>query len=285
VCNAADKTQRTLKVDHASLCTSQLDLLQNAFAKVGLTAEYGGPHASGGTHMALLGFEDGSYLELIAPLKPGGADDSPWGEMIATNAGACAWAVGTTDIRAEASRLKQLGIPIAGPFPGSRKRPDGQLIEWQTAHVGPGGPGSLMPFMIQDKTARALRVQPSPSVRGLGLRGISKVVIAVRDLDSSIAMFREAYDWPQPAIEPRDDWNARVAYFPGTPVMLATPRDDTGWLAKRVQLYGNAPAAFLLSAEDPTTASMVTGGTWFGKDVHWFDPDKLQGIRLGVIEK
>src|SRR5437868_14301176 len=79
-----------LKVDHASICASQLEPLRAVFASARLTTDYGGPHANGGTHMALLGFEDGSYLELIAPMKPGGAETSPWGKMIANDAGTCA---------------------------------------------------------------------------------------------------------------------------------------------------------------------------------------------------
>ena len=58
-----------LVVDHATVCGSNLDTLQQEFASVGLKADYGGPHANGVTHMALLGFENGSYLELIAPQK------------------------------------------------------------------------------------------------------------------------------------------------------------------------------------------------------------------------
>ena len=64
-----------IKVDHASVCGSNLSTLQDAFASVGLAADFGGPHAHGGTQMALLGFDDGSYLELIAPQKAGAPID------------------------------------------------------------------------------------------------------------------------------------------------------------------------------------------------------------------
>src|SRR5262249_30450051 len=70
-----------------------LRLGTRAFAEVGLKTDYGGPPANGVIHMALLGFEDGSYLELIAPQKPGAVEGSDWAKFMAANAGACAWAV------------------------------------------------------------------------------------------------------------------------------------------------------------------------------------------------
>src|SRR5581483_7178224 len=255
-----------LKVDHASICASQLDRLRRAFANVKLTTDYGGPHASGGTHMALLGFDGGSYLELIAPMKPGGADASPWGKMIAGDAGTCAWAVGTNDIQGEVNRLKQAGLSTNGPAAGSRRRPDGQLIQWQTAQLGPGGAGSVLPFMIEDKTPRELRVQPSASVRGSGLAGIAVVVIGVNDLDASIALFRKAYALPRPEFAEQKEFGARLACFPATPVILAAPSDHTGWLAKRLEAYGESPVAFLLGTKDASAVAkkfpLADRGTW-----------------------
>lgn len=71
----SSKPSMQLKVDHASVCGPDLEPMRQAFASVGLVTDYGGPHASV-THMALLGFEDGSYLELIAPQKPGVVEGS-----------------------------------------------------------------------------------------------------------------------------------------------------------------------------------------------------------------
>src|SRR6516165_3541271 len=121
----------SLKVDHASVCGADLEAMQRAFAGVGLKTDYGGPHANGVTHMALLGFEDGSYLELIAPQKAGAVEGSEWAKFMAADAGACAWAVAVPDIDGEVARLKHAGLKAEGPFPGSRKRPDGTVLEWQ----------------------------------------------------------------------------------------------------------------------------------------------------------
>ena len=282
----SSKPSMQLKVDHASVCGSDLEPMRQAFASVGLVTDYGGPHASV-THMALLGFEDGSYLELIAPQKPGAVEGSGWAKMMAGDAGACAWAVGSNDIKIEASRLKSLGIEVEGPNPGSRKRPDGKVIEWETARIGPGTPGATLPFIIQDHTPRNLRVQPSASVKGSSLTGIDIVVLGVKDLDTTIALFRSAYGWPSPVLEDHKEFGAKMAYFRGTPVMLATPLDEGSWLTRRLQEFGESPVAYLLGTTDPGAATKRYGLTaqtrWFGRNVAWFDGSKLKTVKLAVI--
>jgi len=117
--------------------------------------------------MALLGFDDGSYVELIAPQQPGSADStSGWGKKMAENAGVCAWAVGSADIKDELERLSRLGIATGRARAGSRKKPDGAVLQWETATLGKGDPGATLPFLIQDHTPCSLRVQPSASVKG-----------------------------------------------------------------------------------------------------------------------
>ncbi|MBZ5599682.1 MAG: VOC family protein [Acidobacteriia bacterium] len=282
----SSKTSMLLKVDHATVCSSELDPMRQAFASVGPVTDYGGPHASV-THMALLGFEDGSYLELIAPQRPGVTAGSNWAKFMAGDAGACAWAVGSQEISADVERLKKAGVGADGPFAGSRKKPDGTLIEWETAGVGTGTPGATLPFMIQDKTPRNLRVQPSASVKGSGLTGISIVVLGVKDLDAAVALFRKAYGWPAPSIEEHNEFGAKMAYFSGTPVVLATPFNKDSWLTRRLQDFGESPVAYLLGTTDLGAAtkrySLIAQTQWFGKKLAWFDARKLKGVRLAVI--
>src|SRR5437868_5408984 len=165
-----------LNIDHASVCGSNLDNLRQAFASVGLGTDYGGPHSTGGTHMALLGFDDGSYIELIAPQSGVPGDGNGWGKLMADNAGPCAWAVEPKDITEEVARLKAAGMTVNGPKQGSRKKPDGMAIEWDTADVGTGAPGSTLPFLIQDRTPREWRVSASKSVQGSGIGGVEVAV-------------------------------------------------------------------------------------------------------------
>ena len=278
-------------VDHATVCGSSLEGLQKAFADAGLTADYGGLHANGVTHMALIGFDDGSYLELIAPRKPveGACGNlAGWIKLMEGDAGACAWAVHASNIQHEVERLKAAGIEVTAPEPGGRKKIDGTTLRWQTATAGPGAAGALLPFIIQDETRRGLRVPPSRTIPEIGLTGIGIVVLGVKDWKGAVSWFRKAYGWGAPGIEEHKEFGARLAHFPGTPVMLATPSDEGSRLAARLISFGDCPLAFLMRTPDLNRAckrfGLVRPGTWFGRKTAWFDETKLLGVKLGVIQ-
>jgi hypothetical protein len=280
-----------LQLDHVTVCGSDLEAMRRAFREVELTTVYGGPHANGVTHMDLLAFVDGSYMELIAPLAAaGGASGmmSGWARLMEGDAGAGAWAVRSDDIHAEAARLRAAGIEVRGPEGGGRTRPDGSALEWETAVVGPGAAGSVLPFVIEDKTPRELRVPKASSSVGSLIRGVGVVVLGVRDLETSVGLFRRGYELEEPRAEAREDLGMTLAFFPGTPVMLASALKDDGWLADRIARFGECPAAFLLGTGhlDSVTERYRLGNAdvWFGRRLAWFDESRLRGMRLGVIE-
>ena len=282
------KSSMVLYMDHVTVCGSDLAPLQQAFADAGLATDYGGPHGNGVTHMALLGFDDGSYLELIAPQKPGVTEGSNWARLMSADAGACAWAAASSDARKDADTVRANGVAAGQPTPGSRKRPDGLSIEWTTVDLGSGPAGGNLPFLIEDRTPHTWRVQPSESVKDSPVTGVEGVVLAVNDLQQSIALFRKAFNWAEPLIENHKDFDARIAYFPGTPVMLAAPSDSRSWIADRLQKFGETPVAFLLSTRDFPAALKkfhLSSGktTWFEQKIAWFDSAKLKGVRLGML--
>ncbi|MGA7292953.1 MAG: VOC family protein, partial [Terriglobales bacterium] len=118
----------TLELDHVSVCGSNLDAMRQDFTDVGLTPDLGGPHGNGITQMAMIGFADGTYIELIAPIKPGASAGSDWAKFMSDDGVTCAWAVTSNVLLQEVDRLKKAGIPVAAPEPGSRKRPDGMSV-------------------------------------------------------------------------------------------------------------------------------------------------------------
>jgi len=283
--SAQESTTVILELDHTSICGSNLDALRQAFTDAGLTPDFGGPHGNGITQMAAIAFDDGSYIELIAPIKAGATTGSDWAKFMDGDAATCAWAASTNVLLQEVDRLKKAGVAVTVPARGSRKRPDGMAIEWTIAAVGSGTPGSTLPFMIEDQTPRAWRVQTSESVRGAPVSGIESVVVGVNNLDASIAMFRKTYGWSEPLVENQKDFG-KMAYFPGEPIILASPSGG-GWLAERISKYGESPVAILLIGKDFSGAvkkyKLSGNKVWFGQKVAWFDASKIKGVRLGVI--
>jgi glyoxalase-like protein len=279
-----------INVDHAGICAYELQPLQKVFAGLGLETIYGGAHATGGTHNALLGFDDGSYLELIAP-NPDSAvktKSHDYDALKPDRAQTCFWASGSRNILNDVLRLRKLGFDIESPQLGSRKRPDGILVVWDTAAFDLKSGGDILPFIIQDRGLRSIRIQPSPSVAGSELRGIEWVVTGVKDLDASVALIRKAYGWPAPTMASDTVFGAKMAYFAGTPVLLAAPLDKNSWLAAQLEKFGQGPVALLVGSKDFTGSSKrfkLSGETsWFGRKLAWFDVEKLHGARLGVVE-
>jgi len=279
-----------ISVDHASFCGHDLAQMQKQFAEIGLPTDYGGRHTAV-THMALLGFGDGSYLELIAPQDAQAQipEDQKWRTAMLGDAGPCAWAINVRDVKLEIERLSKVGLEGKGPVEGSRRKPDGTLLQWETGSAGPGDPGSCLPFFIHDKTDRRQRILPSVSLAGSDLQGVGIVVIGVSDLDVAVSRFRKAYGFQAPEIRDEPEFGARLAYFEDTPVMLATPQGASGWLAERLRKFGDKPAAYLIRTNNfrGTSAhfNLVSPMLLAEKHVAWFSPGVLGGTRLGVIEK
>lgn len=148
---AADKVPTML--DHLLLGCSDLDqgiafVEQNA----GVRPAIGGVHPGRGTRNALLSLGNMHYLEVIAPdpqQQIASAGQSLLNRLRHLAAPTLVeWAVHTNDLQAVAERLRKQGIAFQGPNPGSRKRPDGRTLNWQTITFDNDHHG-MIPFYIQ----------------------------------------------------------------------------------------------------------------------------------------
>ncbi len=250
-----------LRVDHVTIAGRDLKAMQAEFARAGIRTEYGGKHTNGLTEMALASFADGSYLELIAAQDPRvGAAQHYWGKFIDGNAGPCAWAIRSDDLEDAAKRLD------AKVSSGGRKRPDGVLLQWHSAAIGLEVQGTFFPFMIHDDTERALRADPSGKPTMPEWRGVAEVYIAVRDLDEAVKRYRAAFQLAEPLKQFDKTLGAQTASFQGTPVVLASAH--SGWLADRVEKFGEAPCAFVIARSSATLGRL-----------RWLD---IPGMRIGV---
>jgi hypothetical protein len=276
-----------LKIDHATIAGSDLRRMERAFAGIGLATDYGGLHSNNITHMALLGFDDGSYIELIST-KERGLSSPWWDRHISKDGGPCAWAVEMDSVAAEAARLKDLDITVKGPVYYSRLRPDNILVEWDLAFLGDHEAGAKLPFIIKDRTPREYRVRPSPSVKSTELNGVSGVILGVEDLESSIELFRKIYYWPAPVIREDEILGARLGHFSDSPLLLASPLSRDCWLAERLDNLGESPCACLIGSRNLETTIQRLGLSepvdWFDSRIAWLDPARLEGTRLGFSD-
>jgi len=274
------------QIDRVVLAWAHLEALAGAFASIGLTTDYGGIHTNGVTHMATLGFGDGSYLELISVRQPG--QQAPvWQHHIATNGGTCAWSVSVGDVHRISNRLRTLGMPVDGPRASSRRRPDGETIESELAFVGAEGMGSLHPFMITDRTPRENRVRVSESVNGSGLSGLDSVVLAAPDVEVASIEFRRVYGAGEPVDIDTGAFPGRTVRLNDEPVAITAPSSSDDWVATRLKTYGPTPCACLIRSTNMAASRErlpLTEPTRFGdRDVAWIDSEKLHSLRIGVV--
>jgi hypothetical protein len=269
-----------VRVDHITFAGPNLADLMKMFADAGIPTEYGGRHSNGITEMALSAFPDGSYLELIAPIA--GADASPhyWWPFMSGKAGPCAWAMRSMDLAPSIARLRGAGIAVHAEKAG-RKRPDGVELKWETATVGPPPQGSFFPFMIADETPRDLRVYPQRKPTTTSISGVRFVVVAVRNLPEAIAKYRAAFEFGEPQQQDDPRHGAHLAWFPGSPAILAAPINDDTWLARRLKQFGEVPCAFIFASSE----MKGSGGdsNWFTNRIIWLDPKTVADARIGFV--
>jgi hypothetical protein len=139
-------------LDHVVLVVPDLAVAVAEHTQRGFTVTPGGEHAGGLTHNALVGFQDGSYLELLAFHDLAAATGKhSWAPVAERGGGWADFALLSNDLRQDVTALGDL---IARPpEEGGRQRPDGLGIAWRVARLK-----RPLPFLIEDLTARELRV-------------------------------------------------------------------------------------------------------------------------------
>jgi hypothetical protein len=272
-----------MKIDHVTVAGLRIEEMRKAFsAATGIPTEYGGPHANHVTEMALASFPDGSYIELMGIQReadPAAVTTHTWSRFLRDSGGPCAFALRVMDVSAEIKRLSNAGIRVGKAEASGRTRPDGVALSWETADVGSGPRGAFFPFLIRDFTPRENRVYPSGNPTSTRFHGVGLVVIGVHRLEESIAQYRKAFQLAEPKRQRDESFGAALAWFEGTPVVLAAVLTPDSWLAHRIEHYGDSPCAFVL-----TSAGGIIGqnpSNWFGRPLFWDDDAKL-GWRLGV---
>ncbi len=272
--------------DHFIVLVRDLDQGIESFRQLGFEAQPGGEHPAFGSHNAIVALADGTYLELVAFRDPTLATKTFWGDLVRKldiheGFGACVFA--SNDLTDDVQAIRQRGLEVADPQPGTRKRPDGQTVAWHIAVVG-GTISGFLPFLIQDDSPRALRAEPAH--QGLGGRLQAKeMVIAVKNVEVARQAFRELLD-----IEPRYVQNTTrelVGYRVAAPwggIVLAHPERNRNAMSDQLAQRGEGPYALTLTADDVNRArsDVVARGIKVEDDATGFliAPEAACGARI-----
>jgi hypothetical protein len=144
-------------LDHILLGCNDLDRgIEFVEKHTGIPPAFGGVHPGRGTRNAILSLGEPSrlelnprrYLEIIVPdPQQSGAPDH-YGLLKLTEPRLVGWAAHPGDLNQFATRLRNADIAFDGPNAGSRKRPDGRLLQWKTLNLKDDHSG-LLPFFIE----------------------------------------------------------------------------------------------------------------------------------------
>ena len=158
--------------DHVVLVVLDLGAAVAEHRERGFTVTPGGEHAGGLTHNALVGFADGSYLELIAFHDLAAAHGKhSWAPVAERGGGWADFALLSNDLRQDVAALGDL--VAKPPEDGGRTRPDGLGIAWRVARLQ-----KPLPFLIEDLTARELRVPGGDAAKHAnGTAGLAGIVL------------------------------------------------------------------------------------------------------------
>lgn len=173
-------------LDHVVIAVADLERAMADYCAAGFTVMAGGAHPGRGTHNALIVFQDGTYLELIAYEAP---SDERWWQVFARHGeGLVDYALLPAQVEASVRAARARGLEgITDPTHGARQRQDGVQVAWQAVRQA----SHDLPFYCADVTPRALRV-PEGEVRqhANGALGIAEVRVACQDPATTLGRFR-----------------------------------------------------------------------------------------------
>lgn len=217
------------RIDHVVVISQDLDTAVANAESAGFTVVPGGTHAAGDTHNALIGFADGSYIELIAPTAWPAEHEHRWFPRLRNGGGLVDYCLLSADLATDVGRFQAADLTYNDPFDMGRDKPDGSRIDWRLA-TPPGPVGETgWPFLIEDVTPRNLRMPSSveETTHSNEVRGIAGIHLLVANVDHSADEFAVILDSPPRLMTPPDSDETIGALFPigssGQWLMLAEP--------------------------------------------------------------
>jgi len=244
-------------IDHLVIVVKDLDQAGRDYEHLGFTVIPGGQHPVG-SHNALIAFEDGSYLEIIAFYRE--AIEHRWWESLAKGERLVDFCFQTDDLRGDTNKLRHAGVEINDPVPWSRKRPDSFELKWLLS-LATGGHRGVAPFLIEDVTSRSERI-PQRFEHKNRITGIEKVTVAVGEIALIEKWYGTLLGTEGQAITDEHLRAQGLSYSAGVHrIEFLTPRHAASPLVNWLRNFGPSPYSALLRSADRAPHSLDAGFT------------------------
>lgn len=254
-----------LGIDHIVIAVPALKPAAATYRKLGFTVVEGGRHPVG-SHNALIAFQDGAYIELLAFYE-----DSPahiwWDLLHKRGGGLIDFCMATDDIGADYQAFRRQGVEMSGLDDLSRKRLDGYELAWVNNKVY-GKYQGLIPFIIADKTPRSERV-PKATSHANGVTGIHCLSLVSDRFEPPAGIMSAVLAVEGQPIRDDELQAAGARFGVGTHRLeyLEPASEDSPLLA---HLAARAPR--------PYRVSFKTGGA-----KQTFSPQQSEGVRITLV--
>ncbi len=228
------------RIDHIVVVVHQLDRAAQCAARAGFTVVPGGAHAGGETHNALIAFQDGTYVELLAFRTANPEPEHYFSERHRLGSGLAEFSLLTDDIDHEVSAMASRGVTYPTPTHLGRAKPDGTRVEWRMSLPAGIHPGKGLPFLMEDTSDRVLLVPSgrAETSHANGAVGVAGVSVVVPDLEVATPEYRAI-------LGTAPDRSTVVGLAGKGIVRLDLPGESGQWIALIQAMPGSAPAAYL----------------------------------------
>ena len=267
-----------IRIDHITICVSDLQAGMAQFRKLGFNVNMGGVHTGKGTHNAIA-FNDEDYIELLAirdqaeyqAAVKAGIGDAGLADFIARGGGIRSIMIQSDDLAADVAAMRSRGVDVSDAIEGGRRTPAGQELKWKVAALGPRNElpiffiQHLTPLAERRKSAGAADSQPN------GVHTLERTYIVVENAEATAAIYAKVLGVPQPALQKGTVIMSNMAIFKVGPTGLGV-----------VQPYAAGPAADALARRGPGPFQALYRTKSMGAAAKWIEEHGMPPLERAV---
>ena len=252
-------------IDHIVIAALSLERAIETWRALGFTVVEGGRHPYG-SYNALIGFADGSYIELLGFYEE--SRDHVWWDLLHERGGGLIdFCMATDDIGADHAAFRARGVECSELIEGGRARPDGYEVKWINNKVEGDWQG-LIAFIIEDVTPREERL-PRETAHANGVTGMDRLSLATGDVARFAGVMSAVTGTAGVPVKDEELQAAGMRFKIGAHTLdYLAPDSDEGPLA--AHLSGNRPAPYRVRFK--TT----------GEARRW-GPAETEGVRVELV--
>jgi hypothetical protein len=267
------------RIDHVMICVPDLTQGIEQYRKLGFNIYPGGVHTGKGTHNAIA-FNRDDYVELVAvrdqaEYRSAAGRTGNWAtsmtEFVAAGGGIRYIIIESDDLTAEVAAMRKRGVDIGDAMDGERRTPDGPVLRWKIAVLGPGNPLPLVFIQHLTRVEERRKQVPIAGDHPNGVYKLERAYIVTRNAEADAQIYARVLGMASPELHRGTVIKANMAVFEIGPTGLGV-----------AQPYEPGPAADALERRGPGPFQALYRTTSMGAAARWTQQHGLPPLARGV---